>query len=325
MTRRMRIALSILAVCLVCLGSAVAGDKVKGKGVITARSGDNITVETSDGTMTVTVTSDTRIEHPIGLGARKRQVGPEVLIAGLKLSFEGQGTDLDKVTAEKITFDQDDLSLARVIQAGLNPIAQQQAVNTKTIAANQQGIAANQQNINYNGQGIAANQAVIAVAAAAIAANNDMIVANQASIDLVAQATAQRFSELGQYAVKDSTTVYFAIGDYTIASEFQDPLAALAKEALANGSNAYLIQVSGFADSSGVLADNQVLSKHRAEAVVAYLLQNCGIPVGRIVSPGAMSEAHPVASNETKSGRSENRRAEVKLLINKGIAGAGGQ
>jgi OmpA-OmpF porin, OOP family len=312
--KRIGTVISLLAFCLLCLGSAVAGDKVKGKGVITARSGDTLTVETSDTTMTVTVTSDTKIEHPIGLGARKKQVGPEVLIAGLKLSFEGQGTDLDKVTAEKITFDKDDLTLARVIQAGLNPIAQQQAINS-------QNIAANQKNINSNQQAIAANSSLIETAAEAIADNNAMIAANQASIDLVAQATAQRFSELGQYALKDQTTVYFAVGDYTIAADFRDPLAALAKEALANGANAYLIQVSGYADSSGALADNQVLSRHRAEAVVAYLLQNCGIPVGRIVAPGAMSEAHPAASNETKSGRAENRRAEIKLLINKGIAG----
>jgi outer membrane protein OmpA-like peptidoglycan-associated protein len=56
--------------------------------------------------------------------------------------------------------------------------------------------------------------------------------------------------------------------------------------------------------------------------VVAYLLQECSIPVGRIVAPGAMGETNPAASNETPSGRSENRRVEVKLLVNKGIVGS---
>jgi outer membrane protein OmpA-like peptidoglycan-associated protein len=69
----------------------------------------------------------------------------------------------------------------------------------------------------------------------------------------------------------------------------------------------------------GTAASNQVLSKERAQAVVAYLLQDCSVPVGRIVAPGAMGESNPAASNETPSGRGENRRAEVKLLVNKGI------
>jgi outer membrane protein OmpA-like peptidoglycan-associated protein len=36
-----------------------------------------------------------------------------------------------------------------------------------------------------------------------------------------------------------------------------------------------------------------------------------------------MGESNPAASNETTSGRSENRRAQVTLLVNKGIAGSG--
>ena len=41
---------------------------------------------------------------------------------------------------------------------------------------------------------------------------------------------------------------------------------------------------------------------------------------GRFSTP---YETNPAASNETPSGRSENRRVEVKLLVNKGIVGAG--
>jgi OmpA-OmpF porin, OOP family len=40
------------------------------------------------------------------------------------------------------------------------------------------------------------------------------------------------------------------------------------------------------------------------------------------VAPGAMGEAQPAASNESAAGRAENRRVEVKVLVNKGIAGA---
>jgi hypothetical protein len=170
--RRIGAAVSLLALCLLSLGSALAADKVKGKGVITLRSGNTLTVETDDdAAITVTVTADTKVQHPVGLGARKKQVGQEVLIPGLKLEFEGTG-DQNQVTAETITFDRDDLSLAKVIQAGLNPTAQQQTQNMETYQANKQATDAE----------IAANQAAIA------AAKQD-IAANQASIDEVAQST----------------------------------------------------------------------------------------------------------------------------------------
>jgi outer membrane protein OmpA-like peptidoglycan-associated protein len=174
--------------------------------------------------------------------------------------------------AETITFDKDDLSLAKVILAGLNPTARQQPVRSQQIAAAKAAIEA--------------NPAATAAAREEIEANKKRIEANQQNINEVAQSTAKRFSELGQYPVKDETTVYFATGDYTIAAEYKQPLADPAKKAFeSENPKAYLIQVSGFADSVGSAADNRVLSKHRAEAVVAYLLPECGIPVVRIVAP----------------------------------------
>jgi len=304
--RRIGIAVSLLAVCLLSLGLAHAADKVKGKGVITLCSGNNLTVETDDdATITLIVTPDTKVQHPIGLGARKKQVSQDVLIPGLKVKFEGTG-DQNQVTANTITFDRDDLSLAKIIQAGLNPTAQQQARNMETYQANKEATDAE----------IAANQAAIA------AAQQD-IAANQASIDEVAASTQKRFSELGDFIVKGEHTVYFATGSYSFSGQDRNALSDLAKNALTY-SKGYLIQVAGFADSVGTASSNQVLSKQRAQAVVAYLLQECDIPVGRIVAPGAMGETNPAASNETSSGRSENRRVEVKLLVNKGIANSGG-
>ena len=82
----------------------------------------------------------------------------------------------------------------------------------------------------------------------------------------------------------------------------------------------YIIQVKGFADSTGNAQMNQNLSMDRAQNVIAYLLQSCNVPVRHIVAPGAMGEAAPTASNETAAGRAENRRVEVKVLLNKGMS-----
>ncbi len=308
-SRRVGVAVSLLAMCLLSLGSAQAQDKLKGKGVITGRSGDNVLLETEDDLdITLVVTADTKIYHSVGLGARRKQVGPEVLIPGLKLKYWGTGSP-NQVTVDQIYFDRDDYTLAKVIQAGLNPTSQQ--------------VASNVQNIEANRQGVATNQTAIAASQQEIEANKQRIAANQQNIDEVARSTSQRFSEMGQYSVKDQTTVYFSTGQSAISDEQKQALATLAKEALETGNKAYLIQVSAFADSSGSAASNQTLSKERAEAVVAYLLQECGVPVGRIVAPGALGETNPAASNETKEGRAQNRRAEVRLLVNKGITGGG--
>ena len=308
-SRRIGLGLSLLAVCLLSLRSAQADDKLKGQGVITGRSGDNLLLETEDDTtVTLVITSDTKVYHSVGLGARRKQVGPEMLIPGLKLKYWGTGSP-NQVNVDNIYFDRDDYSVAKVIQAGLNPVSQQ--------------VSTNAQNIETNKQGVATNQGAIAGSQQEIEASKQRIAANQQNINEVARSTTQRFSELGQYSVKDQTTVYFATGQSAISDEHKQALAAIAKEAIESGDKAYLIQVSAFADSSGSAASNQVLSKERAEAVVAYLLQECGVPVGRIVAPGALGETNPATSNETKEGRSQNRRAEVKLLINKGIAGNG--
>jgi hypothetical protein len=79
--------------CLLSLGLAHASDKVKGKGVITMRSGNNLTVENDDdATITVMVTSDTKIQHlaqwaRATLSPPTRLLPAELKIAGPRSSF----------------------------------------------------------------------------------------------------------------------------------------------------------------------------------------------------------------------------------------------
>jgi OOP family OmpA-OmpF porin len=308
-SKRTRIIVGLMAVCFVALVSAYGqGEKTKVKGLITARTGDTIMLKTTDGSsVTVTLDDDTKVQQPKGLvGVRKKQMSAAALIPGLKISVEGTSQGADRVLAKSITFDKDDLQTAEMIQAGLNPTEQRVTASEQNIATNQQNIAANQQNIEANKQATAANQQNIA--------------ANKASIDANAVETSKRFSELSEYDTKDQTDVRFASGSAVISAADQEALKKLAHNAV--NLTGYIIQVKGFADSSGNAAMNQKLSMERAQNVIAFLLQNCNVPVRHIIAPGAMGEAAPVAPNETAAGRAENRRVEVKVLINKGLAGS---
>src|ERR1700733_5274530 len=196
--------LTVLASAVTPAFGASSGDKVKNKGVITLRAGDTLTVKTSEGDFTVTINSDTKIQHPVGLtGMRKKQDTPDVLIPGLKMSFEGAaGSQENQVDAKAITFDSDDLALAQVIQAGLNPTAQQQARNVQAYSANKASTDA----------AIASNQAAIAQA-------NQEITANKANLDEVEQSTQKRFGEMGEGVTKDQYTVLFTTGDYSLSDD----------------------------------------------------------------------------------------------------------
>jgi outer membrane protein OmpA-like peptidoglycan-associated protein len=65
------------------------------------------------------------------------------------------------------------------------------------------------------------------------------------------------------------------------------------------------------------------LSEDRAKAVITYLIQQGGVGIRHIVAPGAMGKYGEAAPNETKAGRAEDRRVEVKVLVNKRLAGSG--
>jgi outer membrane protein OmpA-like peptidoglycan-associated protein len=295
--------------CILCAGLAFGSNskKVKVEGLITGRDGDSLTLKSQkSGNVVVTLTDETKVRTPKGL-FRHSEKSMTALIPGLKVEVEGTGTDT-QVTAKTVQFDNDDLVLAETIQAGLNPTQQQQAINQSHIAENQQGIASNK-------AGVAANKQQGEANAAGVASNSQSIQANQQDIE----AQNKRFNDLSEYDTKGTATVYFTSGSAKISDSDQAALTALAQSAV--GLKGYLIQVKGYADSSGSAAMNQQLSMDRADAVVAFLLQSCRIPLRHIVAPGAMGVADPAAPNESSDGRAENRRVDVKVVVNKGIAG----
>ena len=77
--------------------------------------------------------------------------------------------------------------------------------------------------------------------------------------------------------------------------------------------NNYEITIVGHTDSIGSNQYNFGLSRRRAEAVKAKLLE-FGLAEDRIVGIEAMGEEQPIATNATKEGRAQNRRVEFKLV-----------
>ena len=311
MNRRMLatlISLGLLA--SVFATSAVGQEKAKVKGMIRTRTGETLIVKTPNGDTTVVLTDDTTTKDDKGLfGLDKEIFSNSVLIPGLKVKVDGTSDDQGRVVAKTITVDGDDLETAEMIQAGLHPTAQQVSANVQAIEANRQGVAANKVELAAQKENIETNQQNIA-------ANRQQIDQNIKDIE----EHTQRFNALADYDVKNQATVKFNVGSSKLDAQDKEALKQLADSA--TGIKGYIVEVIGYADATGSAAVNTQLSEARAKEVVTYLIQQCGIPSRHVIAPAAMGEYGAAAPNETKAGRAENRRVEVKVLVNKGIAGS---
>ena len=300
---------SLLALFFLASVSAFAGDKAEVKGMITARTGETLIVQSANGNVTVVLTDDTTTKDDKGLfGLEKQQMSNAVLIPGLKVDVVGTSDEQGRVVAKTITVDGDDLESAEMIQAGLHPTAEQVAANMQAIEANRGNIAANKVQLAAHKENIETNQQNIA-------GNRQKIEQNLSKIE----ENTKRFTALSEYDIKGEAVVKFNTGSAKISGEDQEELKKLAETA--KGLTGYIVEVTGYADSTGNPAINTKLSEERAKAVITCLMQQGNVPIRHIVAPGAMGEYGAAAPNETKAGRAENRRVEVKVLVNKGIAG----
>lgn len=104
--------------------------------------------------------------------------------------------------------------------------------------------------------------------------------------------------------------IYFESGKATILPESYAILNTAVK--LLKDHSKVKIEVQGHTDSVGSNADNQLLSQARADAVRTYLINN-GIDKARMEAKG-YGEVWPIATNDTKEGKAENRRIEFLIL-----------
>jgi OmpA-OmpF porin, OOP family len=307
---RKTLVVSLMASSLLLSVFAFGGDKAKVKGMIRSRTGETLIVKSGDGDTTVVLTDDTRTKDDKGLfGLDKQYFSNVVLIPGLKVKVDGTSDDQGRVVAKTITVDGDDLETAEMIQSGLHPTAEQVAANMQTLEAHRGQLAGHNAQLAAHKENIETNQQNIA-------ANKQQIEQNIKDIE----ENTQRFTALSEYDVKGEATVKFDSGSSKISAQDRETLKQLAQTA--RSLTGYIIEVTGYADSTGSAAINTKLSEERAKAVITHLVQQGSVPTRHIVAPGAMGEYGSAAPNETKAGRAENRRVEVKVLVNKGIAGS---
>ena len=130
--------------------------------------------------------------------------------------------------------------------------------------------------------------------------------------------TNKRINELDQFELVKTVTVLFAVNSAKLSTDAKaqlDELASKAPEA-----KNYMVEIQGFADTTGDFQKNLELSQKRAQTVVQYLAVKHNIPLRRIMTPMGYGETKPAGDQDTKAGRAQSRRVEVKVLVNKGLS-----
>ena len=107
--------------------------------------------------------------------------------------------------------------------------------------------------------------------------------------------------------------VNFEFNSAELTNEAKDRLTA-GIDTVKNLAGTIAVSIEGHTDSIGSEEYNQALSLRRAESVVDYLVSQ-GANGNRLTAVG-MGELHPVANNDTDSGRAANRRVDFVIQQN---------
>lgn len=238
------------------------------------------------------------------------------IMRGLRLQAQGRGDADGNLVAEWVRFDEQDLRSAQALEQTAE-LAQE---NEARIVAAEEAARKAEQNARMMAGQIAENTALANEALAKAEAAQ-----KQADDAFKAAALANnRINGLDDYDTLRTIPVLFKVNGSIIdaaARQTIDEAAAWAKGEKAKGNaNGWLVEVVGFADRTGNTAKNRALSERRAKAVIQYLVGVHSLDLRRLVQPFGFGDSKPVADNKTAAGRAKNRRVEIRILQNKGIA-----
>ena len=185
--------------------------------------------------------------------------------------------------------------LLSLTEAQRSALAQQQQLSQSEIAA-------------LHVQNAAAEQRADSLRRVAEEANAKLNDALTQLRSLVAEIT--NIKETSRGLVISLSDILFDVNQATLKAGAANNVQKIA--AILNQYPNYQISVEGHTDSQGSDTYNQSLSERRAATVMQQLVAG-GVASGRITSKG-FGKTQPVASNDTPSGRQQNRRVEVIVL-----------
>jgi outer membrane protein OmpA-like peptidoglycan-associated protein len=286
-----------------------ADKKAKVTGTIQSRNGDLVTIlDKKSGTKAViNLNDETKVERKKDLRLRRKEMDITALVPGLTIEAEGVGNGKGQLNAKKIEFDPDvfAIEVAEEKQIQANKAAAANAQSTANAGVNAAGQAQSSAN-QAQGTADAAGQTAVLVGAVAVQNSQEVQLVNQ------------RVSDLGDYQTVGEADVFFKTGGTTLSDDDKAALNKLAQDAAAIQN--YMIEVAGYASSTGTKSENLKLSDERASAVADYLRNSANVPMRRILLPAGYGATHPAMSNQSAEGRDINQRVDVKVIVNKGIA-----
>ena len=275
----------------------------KFKGVVVKRDPDSFTMSEATGgpQTTVLLTANTEVKsHKRGVLRGSKEYAASYILRGLRLEVDGVRNSEGHIVADKIRFDEQDLRTAQALKATLDPAEAEMNEKLKQQQQEQERLA---------GQ-IEETQAVAQTA-------RDEAAKAQATADLA----NNRINGLDDFDPIKTVTVYFSTGSAALGPKSKAAIDEAAKWVKTQNTKGWVMAVIGYADASGTSARNIDLSERRANAVIYHIVSKYKMPLNRLVQPFGYGQLEPAADNTTKSGRAKNRRVEIRLMVNKGIAG----
>ena len=281
--------------------SLASGQKYKIEGVVVAKDDDQTFIirDATGNDTRVVIAPEASVKTNGGFFGGGDRIASSQIVRGLYLKAEGRGDGAGNLAATKVRFDKDDFRTAQSIESRVAP------AEARLTAAEE------------NAQRVAGQidelMAISNAARGGAKAAQDTADAAVAGVN----ATNQRISAMDDYVVQSTATVNFRVGSAVLSPEAKASLYEVATAL--EGLKGYSIEVTGFASSEGGTKMNKALSQRRAQAVIDYLVETHNVPLRRIGQSYGFGELQAIADNSTREGREQNRRVEVKLLVNRGI------